>query len=96
MEIAAYKSQWKQDFINLNLEWIEKYFKAEPQDIEMLNNVEELIRNGAAVFFALEQERPIAVCMIVPAKIIYGKSVNLPQPKRLRVKGPVGPCWKNV
>lgn len=87
MEIAAYKSQWKQNFINLNLEWIEKYFKAEPQDIEMLNNVEELIRNGAAVFFALEQERPIAVCMIVPRKNHIWEICKLATAKEAQGKG---------
>ncbi|QNM06532.1 GNAT family N-acetyltransferase [Qiania dongpingensis] len=66
MKIISYQEIYKEDFIRLNLIWIKKYFKVEPQDIEMLNDVEDFLAKGAAVYFAVEQDRAIATCMVVP------------------------------
>lgn len=66
MEIVPYQTKYKQDFIELNLAWIEKYFKVEPQDVEMLNNIEQIIAAGAMIYFALEADTVIATCMVMP------------------------------
>lgn len=66
MEITFYQDKYKKDFAELNLAWIKKYFKVEPQDVEMLNDAESLIKKGAAVYFAVEQDKAIAVCMVIP------------------------------
>lgn len=66
MEITSYQEKYKSDFVGLNLVWIKKYFKVEPQDVEMLNDVENLLSKGAAVYFAVEQDKAIATCMVVP------------------------------
>lgn len=66
MEIVTYRKQYKRDFVELNLAWLNKYFKVEPQDEEMLSGVETLISEGAAVYFAVEGDRVIATCMVVP------------------------------
>lgn len=66
MEIISYQKKFKKDFAELNLVWIKKYFKVEPEDIKMLDNVEDLLANGAAVYFAVEQDKAIATCMVVP------------------------------
>ena len=56
----------------MNLIWIKKYFKVEPQDIEMLNDVENFLVKGAMVYFAVEQDKAIATCMVVPRKSSMG------------------------
>ena len=66
MEIVSYQSKYKNNFIDLNLAWLNKYFKVEPHDTEMLDGVETLIQQGAAVYFAVENETVLATCMIVP------------------------------
>lgn len=66
MEIVSYQNQYKKDFVDLNLAWIKKYFKVESQDVKMLNDVENLITKGAAVYFAVEQSKVIATCMVIP------------------------------
>lgn len=66
IKIVPYQKGFKKDFIDLNLVWIKKYFKVEPQDMEMLNNVEDYINEGAAVYFAEQQGRAIATCMVIP------------------------------
>lgn len=68
MEIVKYRKELKQDFIELNTAWVEKYFVMEAEDIEILNNVDELIMSGAMIFFAVEDERVLAVCMVIPVK----------------------------
>lgn len=66
MEIISYQKKFKKDFAELNLVWIKKYFKVEPEDVKMLDNVEDFLANGAAVYFAVEQDKVIATCMVVP------------------------------
>lgn len=66
MNIVSYQDKYKKDFIDLNLAWIKKYFKVEAQDVKMLNEVENFLAKGAAVYFAMEQDKVIATCMVVP------------------------------
>lgn len=66
MKVVPYQKRFKKDFISLNLGWIKKYFRVEPQDTEMLNNVEDYIDKGTAVYFAEQQGRAIATCMVIP------------------------------
>lgn len=66
MEIVPYHTKYKQNFIDLNLAWIKKYFKVEPQDVEMLNNIEQIIAAGAMIYFALEADKVVATCMVMP------------------------------
>lgn len=66
MEIISYQEKYKDDFVELNLVWIKKYFKVESQDVKMLNDVEDFLSKGAAVYFAVEQDKAIATCMVVP------------------------------
>ena len=66
MQIVRYQNKYKNDFIKLNTAWIEKFFVMEPADVEMLNNAEELLKKGAMIFFALENEKVISTCMVIP------------------------------
>lgn len=66
MNIVSYQEKYKKDFIALNLVWINKYFKVETQDIKMLNEVEDFLKKGAAIYFAVEQDQVIATCMVTP------------------------------
>ena len=66
MEFVSYKAEYRQAFIDLNLAWLNKYFRVEPLDEEMLEGVEDAIAAGAAVYFAVEGGTPIATCMVRP------------------------------
>ena len=53
VEILDYKPEYQNDFRDLNLRWIEKYFKVEATDEEQLNNAKELILDqGGHIYFA--------------------------------------------
>lgn len=66
MEIIEYQPKYKDDFVRLNKAWIEKYFKMEQEDYEVLNNVDGLIAKGAMVFFAVENDIVLSTGMSMP------------------------------
>ncbi|MDO4536289.1 MAG: GNAT family N-acetyltransferase [Clostridium perfringens] len=67
MEIIEYDNKYKQRFIDLNTAWIEGYFhNLEDGDIETFENLEEHIKNGAMVYFAVEDDNVLATCMVLP------------------------------
>ncbi|WP_145031777.1 GNAT family N-acetyltransferase [Pantoea ananatis] len=64
--IEEWQEQYRQDFISLSLDWLEKYVSVEPIDLEMLNNHEEHIfsRHGRVFFARLNNETVGTVAMI--------------------------------
>lgn len=66
MEIISYQKKYKQDFISLNTAWVEKYFVMEQEDREILENVDDLLNQGAMIFFAVENDTVLATCMALP------------------------------
>lgn len=68
MEIIEYDKKYKNEFIRLNTEWLNRFFMVEPVDQDMMDRVEELIENGAMVYFAIENDEVLATCMAMPIK----------------------------
>ncbi len=66
MEIISFKSRYKEDFKNLNLEWLNHFFWVEPHDEEVLGNPEKyIIESGGSIFLALENGRAIATVALM-------------------------------
>ena len=54
VEVVEFARQYLPDFKSLNYQWIDKYFKREKKDVEMVENAErEIIAPGGQIFFAL-------------------------------------------
>lgn len=66
MEIIEYKEEYKQSFVDLNTAWVEKYFVMEKEDKAILENVDDLLQKGSMIFFAVEDDRVLATCMVTP------------------------------
>lgn len=66
MEIISHKKQYLNDFKQLNIAWLERFFWVEPCDQEQIDNVESIIEQGGMVHFALEQGEVVATCMTMP------------------------------
>ena len=66
IKIIPYNSSHKEKFICLNTAWIKKSFEVEPQDLEMLDHIEDYIQIGAVIYVALYKNQVISTCMIVP------------------------------
>jgi len=57
MEILSYTPKYAEDFKNLNIAWLEKYFWVEPHDEDVLGNPEKyIIKPGGTIFFVKENE----------------------------------------
>ena len=51
--IEPFKPEYREQFMRLNLEWLEKYFHVEPHDLEVLYDPEDhIIEPGGEIFFA--------------------------------------------
>ena len=68
MNIIEYDKKYKNEFIRLNTEWLNRFFMVEPVDQDMMDRVDELIENGAMVYFAIEDNKVLATCMAMKVK----------------------------
>lgn len=58
MEIISFDQKYAEDFRQLNIEWLEKYFWVEPHDEEVLGKPEKyIIEPGGNIFFVRENDR---------------------------------------
>jgi GNAT superfamily N-acetyltransferase len=56
-EIIPYQPDYKNDFVRLNIAWLEEFFEVEPIDEEVLNHCEEsILAKGGFIFFAKSGE----------------------------------------
>jgi putative acetyltransferase len=60
ISIIAYSEKWKEDFKQLNLEWLDKYNLREEADMIVLNNpASEVIDKGGFIFLAIADEKAV-------------------------------------
>ena len=52
VEIIPFERRYAADFKRLNVEWLEKYFRVEPIDEEVLSEPLRILRGGGAIFLA--------------------------------------------
>lgn len=68
IEIIDYDSRYQQDFIDLNRDWIEEYFKMEPADHNVLHKpYEVVVEPGGAILFARNQKtgQIVGTCALI-------------------------------
>ena len=66
IEIVPFRDEFAGAFAKLNYEWIEKYFRVEAHDRELLDSpVEQIIRKGGEIFFAVLGNKPIGTVALV-------------------------------
>ena len=66
IEVLRFSSKYKELFKSLNYEWLEKYFKVEPEDEKLLSNPEKFIIDmGGEIFFAKDNENIVGTCAAV-------------------------------
>lgn len=67
MKIERYKEEYRKDFVRLNTEWLTRFYYIEEFDQYAMDHVEDLIAQGAMVFFALDDDNQVlATCMAMP------------------------------
>ncbi len=66
MEILSYSPKYAEDFKNLNIAWLEKYFWVEPHDEEVLGDPEKyIIEPGGTIFFVKEDKEIIGTVALM-------------------------------
>lgn len=66
MNVVPYREIYRQAFIDLNVTWIEEYFSMEQGDYDILNHPENSLKQGAMIYFTVEDGQALATCMVVP------------------------------
>lgn len=67
MKIIEYDSKYKDSFIQFNTDWIVDNFGClEKEDIETFDKIDEELKDGAMIYFAVENDIPLATCMTRP------------------------------
>lgn len=66
VKVVRWDKRYRDDFIRLNREWIEKFFCLEESDLKILGDPEgEIIRKGGEIFLALTDEKVVGCCALV-------------------------------
>lgn len=69
MRIIEYDPSYKNSFIQFNTDWIVDNFGVlEQEDIETFEKIEEELEHGAMIYFAIEDDVPLAACMAKPMR----------------------------
>lgn len=66
MEIIEYQKKYEKDFVELNTAWIEKFFVMEQEDYDILYHLDDFLKRGGMIFFAIENDHVLATCMVTP------------------------------
>ncbi|HRI20048.1 MAG TPA: GNAT family N-acetyltransferase [Panacibacter sp.] len=66
VNIVTYTPELAVYFKDLNIAWIEKYFKLEEHDTEQLDNPEQyIVDNGGEILFAEYEEKIVGTCALI-------------------------------
>lgn len=66
IKIVPWDEDYREDLIELSLEWLKKYDVLEDKDMEMiLHPVQEIIREGGMIFFAIDNNDVVGTVSLV-------------------------------
>ena len=82
VEIISFKEAYSDNFRDLNLEWLEKFFYVEDHDKEVLDNAKDyIIDKGGYIFFALYQKEIAGTVALINEEEGYELSKMAVSPK---------------
>lgn len=67
VEVIPFERRYAADFKRLNIEWLEKYFRVEPIDEEVLSQPARILRKGGAIFLARYRGAIVGTCALLNA-----------------------------
>ena len=88
LEIIPFKTEYSQDFYNLNTEWLEKNFYIEPYDEKILSNPQKyIIDNGGFIFFIKNETKIIGTIALIDQHTYFelSKMAILPEFRGLKI-----------
>ena len=67
VEIIPFGPRYREDFKRLNIAWLEKFFRVEPVDEEVLSNPEtRILAPGGHILFARLGDEIVGTCALIP------------------------------
>ena len=87
-EIIPFELQYKKDFYDLNVAWLQKYFYVEPYDEKVLSNPEAFILNpGGFIFMAKYNNEIVGVVALINQITFFelSKMAVLPKYQGLKI-----------
>ena len=64
-EIIAFEPRYAADFKRLNLEWLERHFRVEPIDVQVLSLPQDLLDSGGVIWLARQGDEIIGCCALI-------------------------------
>jgi putative acetyltransferase len=65
LQIIEYQEVYKEDFKRINVEWIEKFFTVEHQDLVQLDNPQSIIDEGGQIYFAKLEDEIVGTAALI-------------------------------
>ncbi|MGZ3696128.1 MAG: GNAT family N-acetyltransferase [Bdellovibrionota bacterium] len=62
--LITFAGKYREEFKELNLAWIKKYFRAEQKDLDQVNNPEDCLRGGGEIFFVIDEGKAVGTCAL--------------------------------
>ncbi len=62
IRIVTFEPQFREDFIRLNREWIERFARIEPSDEKTFAHVDDIVANGGQIFLAIDEKNEVVGC----------------------------------
>ena len=88
MKIIEFEEKYRKDFIDFNTDWIVSNFGfLEEQDKETFEKIDEEMKAGAMIFFAVENDTALSTCMARPMEEATWEICKLGSNKELPHKG---------
>lgn len=67
VNIVSWQDDYGKDYINLSLEWLQKYLEVEPADLAIIEHPHEAVLDqGGCIYFARSQEKNIGTISLIP------------------------------
>lgn len=67
LEIILFEARYRDEFKRLNVAWLQRFFRVEPIDEQVLDNPEkEILAGGGAILFARVQDRIVGTVALKP------------------------------
>ena len=67
VEIIPFEPRYREDFKRLNIAWLERFFRVEPVDEEVLSNPEtRILAPGGHILFARLADEIVGTCALIP------------------------------
>jgi DNA-binding MarR family transcriptional regulator/N-acetylglutamate synthase-like GNAT family acetyltransferase len=69
VQIVDYNPDHAAAFKALNVEWISKYFKIEPEDLKALDHPKDyILKKGGHILMAIYEDQPVGTCALIKMK----------------------------